>query len=198
MYGFWARRRKSSEEESPLKELDHWIWVNSSHILIKDPIIFLPPPLRQHQLPHTFPNFLWQAWWRWSQGLLTSQLGCVDFKGLLTQLQAPGPGARGAGLSEMLEPYLKSSKMAKGPISHPSSWRERCYLGNKNSTCQSKPVLSNGPLEFGNYRPKSWSNPFSVTAEVCSQLMSDCRQNCPSAKLLWSFQKYLGPSETIL
>lgn len=69
-------------------EIGPWIWVNSSRLLIKGSIIFLPMPLRQHQLPHPFPDFRGQTWPRWSQGLLTSQLLCVNFKGLLTQLQA--------------------------------------------------------------------------------------------------------------
>ena len=148
---------------------------------------FLP---YSHQRPHHFPL---RASWATPASTYLFLISCdkrgeddADQSAGECELQRPidtaaghWPGARGAGLSAMLEPHLESSKMAKGPINHPSSWKEHCYLGHKNSTCQSKLVLSNGPPEFGNYRPKSWSNPFSVTAELGSQLMSCYRQHRP-------------------
>lgn len=72
----------------------------------------------------------------------------------------------GAGLSEMLEPHLEGSRSNREGTHKPSQTLEYHYLANKNSTWKSKLVLSNGPLEFENYRPTPWPIPFSVPAAV--------------------------------
>lgn len=124
--------------------------------------------------PHAFRDFLWRRCWRCSQGLV-----CVDCKSPLTQPGASRGGLQ-AGLSEMLKPRLESSRTSSRETNKPSQLLEHCYLGNKSTTCKS---TSSGPLEWGNYRREPWPDPFGVTAEFCSQLMSYCRKSYPSAKL---------------
>lgn len=107
----------------PTGGIGRWIWVYFSRIFINDLIIFLLSPLRQCQLPHTFPDFLWRRLWRWSQGLLTSWLVHELQKPIDTAAHRWARGQGGQVCLKCLSHTLRAAEpTAGGPINHCSFW----------------------------------------------------------------------------
>lgn len=130
-------------------------------------------------------------------------LGAADQSADVCELQKPVDTAahhwaRGQGRGQICLQCLSHTLRAAEPTTRRtnkpfSALGALSFRQQKFNMRKSKLVLSCGPLEFVNYRPESWPDPFTVTTEFCSQLMSYCRQNYPSAKLLLVFKNTQNP-----
>lgn len=87
---------------------------------------FLLSPLRQCQLWHVFPDFLWRRLWRWWGAADQSAGVCVDWKvcwhSCITLGWELGRGGGQACLKCSTHTLRAVQPLARSPINHPGPW----------------------------------------------------------------------------